>query len=170
MPERLLDGVPEIAGDRRCDQEKNKDEYEEDSQLGALLECRGARQILAQNHHSGNGIDGVFAVAGTDDFLAPVAGITVGDAATKFFLEQTLGFPAGQPLIDQFDRDANLFAQTFGETGGFFGHIAAGTIEAEWQADHDLPHAVITHEGAKAADILVAINALERVVWLGDAG
>ena len=170
VAERLLDRVPEIAGSRRSDHEKNNDEDEKDPQLGALLQCTGASQIFAQNYHSGNGIDRVFAVRGPDGFLTAMAAIALSEAATQFFFKQAFGFPACKPLIDKFDGNANLLAQTFSETGGFFGHVATGAIETERQPNDDMTDAMIAYKFAKAAHVFVAINALEGVVWLGDTG
>jgi hypothetical protein len=170
MAERLLDGVPEIAGSRRCDHQKNNHEDEENSQLGALLQCRGASQIFAQDRHGGNGIDRVSAVSGPGGFLMAVAATAPSDTATQFFFKQAFGFPARKPLIDKLDGNANLLAQTFSETGGFFGHVATGAIETERQPDDDKTDAMIAHKFAKAAHVFVAINAFEGVVWLGDAG
>jgi len=169
MAEGLFDGVPEIAGSRRCDHNQNNNEDDEDSQLGALLQCRGASQIFAQNHHSGNGVDRVFAVRSPGGFPTAMAAVARSEAATQFFFKQAFGFPACKPLIDQFDRNANLLAQTFSETGGFFGHVATGAIETERQPDDDLTDAMIAYKFAKTAHIFVAINAFEGVVWLGDA-
>lgn len=95
--------------------------------------------------------------------------VAVRDAATQFFFEQAFRFPTGKPLVDQFNGNTNLFAQTAGEAGGFFGHLAARAVEAKRQADKDLLNAVFTHKFAKTAHIFVAINAFEGVVWLGDA-
>jgi len=170
VAERLLDGVPEIAGRRRCDHQKNNDEDEKDSQLGALLQCRGASQIFAQNHHRGNGVDRVFAVRGPGVFFTAMAAIALSEAAALFFFKQAFGFPACKPLIDKFDGNANLLAQTFSETGGFFGHVATGAIETERQPDNNMTDAMIANKFAKAAHVFVAINAFEGVVWLGDAG
>jgi len=170
MAEGLFDGVPEIAGGRRCDHNQNNHEDDKDSQLGALLQCRGASQIFAQNHHSGNGIDRVFPVKGPGGFLAAMAAVARSEAATQFFFKQAFGFPACKPLIDKFDGNANLLAQTFSETGGFLGHVATGAIETERQPDDNMTDALIAYKFAKAAHIFVAINAFEGVVWLGDAG
>ena len=99
-----------------------------------------------------------------------MGGIAAGDAAPKLFFEQALGFPAREALVDEFDRDTRLFAQTCRETGGFIGHVAGGAIEAKREANNDLANRVTADKFAKAAHIFVAINAFEGVVRLGDAG
>lgn len=92
------------------------------------------------------------------------------DAAAEFFFEEAFRFPASQALVHHFDGNTNLLAKAVGKAGGFLGHVTAGAIEAEGEADDDLLDMMIADELAETAHVLVAVDALEGGVWFGDAG
>ena len=58
------------------------------------------------------------------------------------------GFPAGQPFVHHLYGQANLFADAFGKTRGFFRHFAARAVHIERQADDDVLHAMFVGEFA----------------------
>lgn len=80
---------------------------------------------------------------------------------SRLLFEQALRFPTGQALVEHVNRQVQLFAESGGKTGGFFGHFAVGAIEAKRKANDDLADAMFTREFAQASHIFIAIDALE---------
>ena len=123
-----------------------------------------AFQVFAKNDRRGHGVHRE---------LRPISffwcAVNLFGFAAELFFEQALGFPTGQPFVRHFDGNANLFAHTFGETLGFFGHFPVGAIEAQRKSEQNQFHRVVAHQFAQPAHVFVAIDAFERAERLSDA-
>src|SRR5882724_10674207 len=84
--------------------------------------------------------------------------------------EQTLRFPAGQPLIDHFHGNAKLLAKPLAKTSRFLGHFAARSVQTQRQSYDNLPDGVNADDFAEAAHVFVTVDALQRVEWLRQRG
>src|SRR6266481_534256 len=127
-----------------------------------LLHLLPSVQILLQNQSRCHRIYsrlGVF-------FLSFSARSSVNRPALVF-LEQSLRFPARQPLVHHRDRQTKLLVHALSEPRRFLGHVPARSIEPQRQSHHNLPHIVLAHQLPQTPHIFVAVDAIQGSQRLG---
>jgi len=115
-------------------------------------------QIFLKDYGRGDGIHGN---PGGFAFTFFVRGFGIAQEVAALLLQQALGLPTGEALVEHRDRHVQLFADARGKARGLFGHFAARAIEAQGQPDDNMSDVVLAHQLSETPHILVAIDAFQ---------
>ena len=77
-------------------------------------------------------------------------------------LQLAFRFPAREPFIQHFYRQAEFLVHAARKTGRFFSHFAARAVQPQRQPDDNLAHPMFADDFADAAHIFVAVYAFQR--------
>lgn len=70
-------------------------------------------------------------------------------------------FPAREPFIHHFYRQAQFLVNASRKTSRFFGHFAPRAVQPQRQPNDDLAHPVFADDFADAAHVFIAVNAFQ---------